>query len=151
MTCYNGSPDVDFAKAAAAFGVEGEIVNEPDKIKAALDRAKRANVEGRPYLLDIHVDRDGVGAGIGLAPGNIRSPNNARGRSDNDPHSLRGALAAAVLALVAVPAPQQQGRQSRCRRAPAARSSRSPAPSAMRPTPSPQLREECRRLALPGL
>jgi benzoylformate decarboxylase len=63
MTCYNGSPDVDFAKASQAFGVEAETVKEPAQIKAALARAKRANVEGRPYLLDIHVQRDGVGAG----------------------------------------------------------------------------------------
>lgn len=62
MTCYNGSPDVDFSKAAQAFGVEGEIVSDPNGIKTALQRAKRANVEGRPYLLDVHVDRDGVGA-----------------------------------------------------------------------------------------
>ena len=62
MLCYNGSPDIDFAKAAQAFGVEGEFVNEPDKITASLQRANRANVEGRPYLLDIHVDREGVGA-----------------------------------------------------------------------------------------
>jgi thiamine pyrophosphate-dependent acetolactate synthase large subunit-like protein len=62
MLCYNGSPEIDFAKAASAFGVEGEVVSEPDKIAASLDRAKRANIEGRPYLLDIHVDRDGIGA-----------------------------------------------------------------------------------------
>jgi thiamine pyrophosphate-dependent acetolactate synthase large subunit-like protein len=62
MTSYNGSPVVDFAKAASAFGVEGEIVTDPAKIQAALTRAKRANIEGRPYLLDIHVDRVGVGA-----------------------------------------------------------------------------------------
>src|SRR6185437_12460107 len=29
MTCYNGNPDVDFAKTADAFGVEGEAVKEP--------------------------------------------------------------------------------------------------------------------------
>jgi thiamine pyrophosphate-dependent acetolactate synthase large subunit-like protein len=68
MTCYNGNPDVDFAKASAAFGVEGETVTEPDKIKDALARAKRANVEGRPYLLDIIVQRDGVGAGSTYHP-----------------------------------------------------------------------------------
>ena len=62
MTCYNGSPDVDFARAAQAFGVEGEVVTDPAQIQAALSRSKRANVEGRPYLLDIHVDREGVGA-----------------------------------------------------------------------------------------
>ncbi len=63
MTCYNGSPDVDFAKTSQAFGVEAETVKEPSQIKAALARAKRANVEGRPYLLDVAVQRDGVGAG----------------------------------------------------------------------------------------
>jgi thiamine pyrophosphate-dependent acetolactate synthase large subunit-like protein len=62
MTCYNGSPDVDFAKTAEAFGVQGETVMEPGQVAAALQRAKRANAEGRPYLLDIHVQRDGVGA-----------------------------------------------------------------------------------------
>ena len=45
MTCYNGDPDVDFAKAADAFGVEGEIVKEPVAIKEAL-RA-RQNRDGR--------------------------------------------------------------------------------------------------------
>jgi benzoylformate decarboxylase len=69
MTCYNGDPDVDFAKAAQAFGVEGEVVKESPQIKGALDRAKRANVEGRPYLLDIHVERDGVGAATAWHPG----------------------------------------------------------------------------------
>jgi thiamine pyrophosphate-dependent acetolactate synthase large subunit-like protein len=62
MTCYNGSPDVDFAKAAQSFGVEGEVVSDPNNLKPALARAKKANYDGRPYLLDVHVDRDGVGA-----------------------------------------------------------------------------------------
>ena len=55
------SPDVDYAKAAEAFGVEGEVVKEPDKVKDALDRGKRAVAEGRPYLIDIHTWRDGIG------------------------------------------------------------------------------------------
>src|ERR1700722_18593859 len=62
MTCYNGDPDVDFAKAASAFGVEGETVKEPDELKGAFARAKTATVEGRPYLLDIHIKREGLGA-----------------------------------------------------------------------------------------
>ena len=62
MTCYNGNPDVDFAKTASAFGVDGETVTEPAQIRPALDRAKRATVEGRPYLLDVHMRRDGIGA-----------------------------------------------------------------------------------------
>ncbi len=62
MTCYLGSPDVDYAKAAQSFGVDGEGVAEPSQIRPALDRAKQANVAGRPYLLDIHAQRDGIGA-----------------------------------------------------------------------------------------
>jgi thiamine pyrophosphate-dependent acetolactate synthase large subunit-like protein len=62
MTCYNGSPDVDFAKTANAFGVEGETVKEPAALAGAFSRAKTATVEGRPYLLDIHIKREGIGA-----------------------------------------------------------------------------------------
>ncbi len=62
MTCYIGSPDIDYAKAADAFGVEGEAVKEPGNLKDAIGRAKRAVADGRPYLLDIHTYRDGLGA-----------------------------------------------------------------------------------------
>ncbi len=61
MTCYNGSPDVDFVKAAAAYGVEGEAVKEPGELKAAIGRAQRVIADGRPYLLDILTGRDGIG------------------------------------------------------------------------------------------
>ncbi|MFY9530548.1 MAG: thiamine pyrophosphate-binding protein [Candidatus Acidiferrales bacterium] len=62
MTCYLGDPDVDYAKAATSFGVEGEIVVEPSTLRAALERAKRATADGRPYLLDVHIERGGIGA-----------------------------------------------------------------------------------------
>jgi thiamine pyrophosphate-dependent acetolactate synthase large subunit-like protein len=62
MTCYNGNPDVDITKTAQAFGVEAESVKQESGVKSALARALRANTEGRPYLLDIHVQRDGLGA-----------------------------------------------------------------------------------------
>ncbi|HEY7298090.1 MAG TPA: thiamine pyrophosphate-binding protein [Xanthobacteraceae bacterium] len=62
MTCYNGSPDIDYAKAAEAFGVEAETVKEPDKLKGALARARAAVADGRAYLLDIDTYRDGLGA-----------------------------------------------------------------------------------------
>jgi thiamine pyrophosphate-dependent acetolactate synthase large subunit-like protein len=62
MTCYIGSPDIDYAKAAQAFGVEGEVVKEPSELKGAIERGKRVVADGRPYLLDIHTWRDGVGA-----------------------------------------------------------------------------------------
>ena len=63
MTCYNGTPDVDYTKTAAAFGVEGETITDPSKIREALDRSKRANIEGRPYFLEAVIARDGIGAG----------------------------------------------------------------------------------------
>ena len=55
MTCYLGNPDVDFAKTAQAFGVEGETVEEPGDVKAAIARGKRVIAEGRPYLLDVQI------------------------------------------------------------------------------------------------
>jgi thiamine pyrophosphate-dependent acetolactate synthase large subunit-like protein len=68
MTCYIGSPDVDYAKAADAFGVEGEVVKEPGKLKDAIARAQRAVADGRPYLLDVHTYRDGLGAASSWHP-----------------------------------------------------------------------------------
>jgi thiamine pyrophosphate-dependent acetolactate synthase large subunit-like protein len=62
MTCYIGSPDIDYVKAAGAFGVDGEAVKEPGELKAAIGRAQRVIAEGRPYLLDVHTARDGIGA-----------------------------------------------------------------------------------------
>jgi len=62
MTCYLGDPDVDYAKASAAFGVEAETVKEASQLKAAIARAQKAVADGRPYLLDIDTHRDGIGA-----------------------------------------------------------------------------------------
>ena len=69
MTCYIGSPDVDYAKAANAFGVDGEVVKEPGDVKAAIGRGQQAVAEGRPYLLDVHTWRDGIGAASTWHPG----------------------------------------------------------------------------------
>jgi thiamine pyrophosphate-dependent acetolactate synthase large subunit-like protein len=62
MACYLGDPDIDYVKGAAAYGVEGEMVNDPAKLRGAIERAKRATVDGRPYLLDVHLERNGLGA-----------------------------------------------------------------------------------------
>lgn len=62
MACYLGDPDIDYAKVASAFGVEGEVVAEPSQLQPALQRAKRATANGQPYLLDVHIKRDGIGA-----------------------------------------------------------------------------------------
>ncbi len=59
MVCYLGDPDVDYVKLAAGFGVDGETVADPESIKSALARAKRATADGRPYLIDMHMERRG--------------------------------------------------------------------------------------------
>jgi len=59
MVCYLGDPDVNYVKLAAGFDVEGEVVTLPEEIKAAVQRAMKATRDGRPYLLDMHVERTG--------------------------------------------------------------------------------------------
>jgi thiamine pyrophosphate-dependent acetolactate synthase large subunit-like protein len=63
MTCYLGDPDVDFAKVAAGFGVTGEMVDAPDQIRPAIERALKSTRDGKPYLIDAVVGRTGVAAG----------------------------------------------------------------------------------------
>ncbi|HKZ78084.1 MAG TPA: thiamine pyrophosphate-binding protein [Pyrinomonadaceae bacterium] len=62
MACYLGSPDVDFAKVASGFGIAGETVTNPAQIGPALDRAIKTTRDGKPYLLDVVVERSGIGA-----------------------------------------------------------------------------------------
>jgi thiamine pyrophosphate-dependent acetolactate synthase large subunit-like protein len=69
MICYNGDPDIDFTKLAAGVGVEGEVVAEPASLRASIERAKRANADGRPYLLDMQIERGGIGAPSTWHPG----------------------------------------------------------------------------------
>jgi benzoylformate decarboxylase len=59
MVCYLGDPDIQFVKLAAGFGVDGEDVTEPGELKSALLRARHAIAAGRPYLLDVHMERIG--------------------------------------------------------------------------------------------
>ena len=59
MVCYLGDPDVNYVKLAAGFDVEGEIVNKPEQIKVAIKRAIKTTTDGRPYLIDMHVERTG--------------------------------------------------------------------------------------------
>jgi benzoylformate decarboxylase len=69
MACYMGDPDMDFVKIASGFGVEGTVVEEPSAIRPALERAQRATVSGAPYLLDVRVERGGIGAASTWHPG----------------------------------------------------------------------------------
>lgn len=60
MACYIGDPDIQFVKIAAGYGVEGQQVTTPDELRAALSRAWEANAAGKPYLLDVHMERVGT-------------------------------------------------------------------------------------------
>jgi benzoylformate decarboxylase len=62
MSCYLGSPDVDYSKMAQAFEVESEKVDQLSQLRPALARAKHASTEGRPYLIDVNVKREGSGS-----------------------------------------------------------------------------------------
>lgn len=58
-----GHPDIDHVALAKAYGVDGETVSEPAKLVAALRRARRAiMVEGRPYLVDVRIEKRYGGA-----------------------------------------------------------------------------------------
>ncbi len=57
---YLGSPDMNMAAIAKGFGVEGEVVESPAQLKTALARARKATLEGKPYLIDAQVARVGV-------------------------------------------------------------------------------------------
>ena len=54
---------------AASVGVEGEVVSGPAALRPALERSKRANADGRPYLLDVQIERGGVGSESTWHPG----------------------------------------------------------------------------------
>jgi len=57
---YLGNPDMNMAWIAKGFGVDAEVAESPDQLKAALARARKATVEGKPYLIDVQVARNGV-------------------------------------------------------------------------------------------
>ena len=57
---YLGSPDMNMASIAKGFGVDAEVAESPEQLRAALSRARKATVEGKPYLIDAQVARTGV-------------------------------------------------------------------------------------------
>jgi acetolactate synthase-1/2/3 large subunit len=57
---YLGSPDMNMAQIANGFGVAAEVARSPEQLRAALARARKATVEGKPYLIDAQVARTGV-------------------------------------------------------------------------------------------
>ena len=57
---YLGNPDMNMSLIAKGFGVEAEVARSPEELKAALGRARKATVDGKPYLIDAQVARVGV-------------------------------------------------------------------------------------------
>jgi thiamine pyrophosphate-dependent acetolactate synthase large subunit-like protein len=58
-----GSPMVDYVGLAHAQGVEGEQVTKVKELETALRRGlEHVTKENRPYLLDVSVAREGIGA-----------------------------------------------------------------------------------------
>jgi thiamine pyrophosphate-dependent acetolactate synthase large subunit-like protein len=57
---YLGKPDMNMALIARGFGVEAEQAHSPAELRSALERAKRATREGKPYLIDAQTARTGV-------------------------------------------------------------------------------------------
>lgn len=55
--CSLEFPEIDHVAIAKGYGVEGERVEVPEKLKPALDRCLRALEDGRPYVLDVKVER----------------------------------------------------------------------------------------------
>ena len=49
------------ASIAKGFGVEGERAADPAQLQAALARARKNPPEGKPYLIDVEVARNGPG------------------------------------------------------------------------------------------
>jgi acetolactate synthase-1/2/3 large subunit len=52
---YTELPSVDFAKIAAAYGVDGMRVESPDEVREALSTA--IETEG-PFVLDFRIERE---------------------------------------------------------------------------------------------
>jgi thiamine pyrophosphate-dependent acetolactate synthase large subunit-like protein len=53
---------VDNVAIARGYGVEGERVEEPERLEVALDRCLMALADGRPYLVDVAMERRFGGA-----------------------------------------------------------------------------------------
>jgi benzoylformate decarboxylase len=68
MLSHLGNPDVNFVGLAGAFDIKGEQVKTPEQLRPALQRAVNATRDGRPYLVDVLIERTGAGAEVSHFP-----------------------------------------------------------------------------------
>ena len=61
---YLGNPVVDFTKLAAAYNIPGAVVTNTDQLKDAIRTGLHTLAEGRPFMLDVHTRRIGIGAEV---------------------------------------------------------------------------------------
>jgi len=62
MSCYLGSPDINYVDIAKGFEIDGSKLEKPDQIGKVMKRAIAATREGRPYMIDASILRRGPGA-----------------------------------------------------------------------------------------
>lgn len=54
-------PDIQYATMAESYGIKGERVERPEDLKDAIARCRAEMALGRPYLLDVRIERFGQG------------------------------------------------------------------------------------------
>lgn len=65
---YLGDPDVDFAKLASAFNIDGAVVQNTDELRPAIERGLKVTKSGRPFMLDVRLQNTGAGAEVSWYP-----------------------------------------------------------------------------------
>lgn len=50
-------PDIDYAKMAESYSIRGERIENPDDLSAAISRCREEMANGRPYVLDVRIER----------------------------------------------------------------------------------------------
>lgn len=61
---YLGRPDVEFTRLASAYNIPGAVVRNTDELQGAIKKGLQTLAEGRPFLLDVHTRRIGIGADV---------------------------------------------------------------------------------------
>ncbi|MBT5187433.1 MAG: thiamine pyrophosphate-binding protein [Kordiimonadaceae bacterium] len=54
-------PDIQYAKMAESYDIKGERVENPEDLKDAIARCRAEMARGRPYVLDVRIERFGQG------------------------------------------------------------------------------------------
>ena len=65
---YLGDPDVDFTKLAAAYNIDGAVVQHTDELGPAIERGIKTMRGGRPFMLDVRLQNTGAGAELTWYP-----------------------------------------------------------------------------------